>query len=264
VAVGARPIFFTWQNLLRRYPPPFRWFEQYIYARSRHAIAGNAEAVDVLRSKGYGGPASVIPQFGVDPDLFSPDSAPPTQTARPFTIGSLNRLTPEKGVDVLLEATAKLAGEWRLRFVGNGPLKEAIPAQARRLGIGDRVTVEPAVASIAVPRLLRELDVLVLPSLTTPAWKEQYGRVLQEAMSCAVPVVGSDSGEIPHVIGDAGLVVPEGDAVALTGALERLMADQAVRLDLAQRGRARALERFTQASVARRTVEVYRQVMSQP
>ena len=69
--------------------------------------------------------------------------------------------------------------------------------------------------STEVPAVLRALDVLVLPSLTTPSWKEQFGRVLQEAMACAIPVVGSDSGEIPHVIGDAGLVTPEGDAAAL-------------------------------------------------
>src|SRR6202008_2924174 len=97
---------------------------------ARHAIAGNAEAVDVLREKGYRGPASVIPQFGVDPDLFSPAPAGSQVDGRPFTIGALNRLTPEKGVDVLLEAVGKLSGDWRLRFVGNGPLRDAIPERA--------------------------------------------------------------------------------------------------------------------------------------
>jgi glycosyltransferase involved in cell wall biosynthesis len=262
VAVGARPIFFTWQNLPRQYPPPFRWFEQYVYRRSRHAVAGNAEAVEVLRGKGYRGPASVIPQFGVDPDLFAPADSGACAERRPFTIGALNRLTPEKGVDVLLQAAVGLPGDWRLRFVGNGPLRDAIPARAASLGIGERVTVEAAVPSTEVPAILRQLDVLALPSLTTPAWKEQYGRVLQEAMACAVPVVGSDSGEIPHVIGDGGLVVPEGDATALSAALERLMTDRELRHELGGRGRARVLERFTQASVAERTIDVYRRVMT--
>jgi glycosyltransferase involved in cell wall biosynthesis len=261
VAVGARPVFFTWQNLHRRYPPPFRWFERYVYRQSRHAIAGNAEAVDVLRAKGYRGPATVIPQFGVDPDLFSPAPAGGVLGERPFTIGALNRLTPEKGVDVLLDAVATLPGDWRLSFVGNGPLRDVIPTRARQLGIAERVTVKPAVPSTEVPSVLRALDVLVLPSLTTPNWKEQYGRVLQEAMACAIPVVGSDSGEIPHVIGDAGLVTPEGDASALCAALERLMTDRSLRHEIGARGRVRALERFTQASIAGRTVEVYRQVM---
>jgi glycosyltransferase involved in cell wall biosynthesis len=261
VAVGARPVFFTWQNLPRQYPPPFRWFERYVYCRSRHAIAGNAEAVDVLRSKGYAGPASVIPQFGVDPYLFSPGASLAGRAGRPYTIGALNRQTPEKGIDVLLQAVAKLAGEWRLRFVGDGPLRDAIPGRAHSLGVGDRVTVEPPVSSTAVPATMHELDVLVLPSLTTPAWKEQFGRVLIEAMACEVPVVGSNSGEIPNVIGDAGIVTPEGDADALAAAFRKLMADPALARELGRRGRGRVLERYTHASVAERTVEVYRQVM---
>jgi glycosyltransferase involved in cell wall biosynthesis len=171
-------------------------------------------------------------------------------------------LTAEKGVDVLLESAARLDGDWRLRFVGSGPLRDVIPARAAELGIGERVSVEPGVPSTDVPARLRELDVLVLPSLTTPSWKEQFGRVLQEAMACAVPVIGSDSGEIPHVIGDAGLIVPEGDAEALGAALGQLMANPTLCQQLGQRGRARALERFTQASVAAQTVDVYRQVMA--
>ena len=261
MSAGARPLFFTWQNLHRRYPPPFRWFEREVYRQSRHAIAGNAEAVDVLRQKGYAGPASVIPQFGVDPDLFAPADPPGATSDRPFTIGALNRLTPEKGVGVLLRAAATLSGDWRLRFIGSGPLRDAIPLQARGLGIADRVTVEPPVGSTDVPARLRELDALVLPSLTTSSWKEQFGRVLIEAMACEIPVVGSDSGEIPHVIGNAGLVVPEDDAAALAEAFETLMRDPERRHELGRQGRVRVLEQFTHVSVAARTVEVYRQVM---
>ena len=260
LAAGARPLFFTWQNLLRRYPPPFRWFERYVYDRSRHAIAGNAEAVDVLRAKGYRGPATVIPQFGVDPDLFSPSARASDDPKRPFTIGHVGRLTPEKGTMLLLEAASRLTGDWRLRLVGSGVLGDMIPPRARQLGIEDRVSVEPFVPSTEVPGLLRELDVLALPSLTIPSWKEQFGRILQEAMACGVPVVGSDSGEIPHVIGDGGLVAPEGDVDALRSALQRLLDDRTLCEELARRGRARVLEYFTQASIAARTVAVYRQV----
>jgi glycosyltransferase involved in cell wall biosynthesis len=259
LAAGARPLFFTWQNLPRRYPPPFAWTERYVYARSRYAIAGNAEAADVLRAKGYRGPTAVIPQFGVDPDLFSP-RVEPRAPGRPFTVGYVGRFVEEKGLGILLEAAAGLRGDWRLRLTGGGPLRDELLAEAARRGVADRVETRPGVPSLEVPAALRDLDVLVLPSLTRPNWKEQFGRVLVEAMACGVPVVGSDSGEIPHVIGDAGLVVPEGDAAALRDALAALMSDPARRRDLAERGRARVLERFTHAHVARRTAEVYRAV----
>ena len=64
----------------------------------------------------------------------------------------------------------------------------------------------PQIPSDQVAVEMRKLHALVLPSRTTPRWKEQFGRVLIEAMACGVPPVGSDSGEIPHVIDDAGLV----------------------------------------------------------
>ncbi len=108
---------------------------------------------------------------------------------------------------------------------------------------------------------MRELDVLVLPSRTQPNWKEQFGRVLIEAMSCGVPVIGSTCGEIPQVIGEAGLVFPEGDVAALRAALSRLIDQPELRAELARRGRARVLAEFTQAAIARRHVAVYQAML---
>ena len=259
---AARPLFFTWQNLYRRYPPPFRWLERYVLGHARHAIAGNAEAAVVIRRKGYRGALTVIPQFGVDPEVFSP--GPGAQGLRPspapFLIGYLGRLVEEKGLWILLEAVAGLDGDWRLELFGHGPLRGELIARAADLGLAERIAVREPLPSTEVPAQLRRLDALVLPSLTRPNWKEQFGRALVEAMACGVPVVGSDSGEIPTVVGDGGVIVPEGNAPALAAALRRLATDRGLRTDLGRRGRARVLERFTQASVARRTVEVYRQV----
>ena len=112
-----------------------------------------------------------------------------------------------------------------------------------------------------MPEVLQGLDAVVLPSLTTPRWKEQFGRILIEAMACGVPVVGSDSGEIPEVIGDAGLIVPEGNASVLARALQCLYDDRELREDLSRRGRRRVLERFTHAHVADLTAKAYRQAL---
>jgi glycosyltransferase involved in cell wall biosynthesis len=257
--VGARSVFFTWQNLQRRYPPPFRQFERFVYRHSTSAIAGNAEAVGVLRRKGYTGPTAVIPQFGIDPDLFSP--RPSGRADAPFTIGFMARLVEEKGVLVLIDALRGLDGDWRLHVIGSGPLRHKAELRLSAADLGGRVTWEAAVPSTAVPDRLRGFDALVLPSLTRSHWKEQFGRALVEAMACGVPVVGSTSGEIPHVVGDAGSVVPEGDARALCSELRRLMLDADLRADLGQRGRARALAEFTHQRVAEHTVDVYRKAL---
>src|SRR5262245_13161101 len=74
--VGARPLFFSWQNLLRHYPFPFNYFEREVLRSAESAIVGNREAVEVWRAKGYPGPISVIPQFGVDPEIFRPHLLP--------------------------------------------------------------------------------------------------------------------------------------------------------------------------------------------
>lgn len=260
VSAGAEALFFTWQNLNRHYPPPFRWMEAYNFRHAAYAIAGNQDASGVLRAKGFAGPIAVIPQFGVDPERFAP--APRTETAAPFIIGFFGRMVPEKGVDLLLEAAAGLPGDWRLVYIGEGPARAGLEAKVREMGLSARVEFHPRVPSVEMPAYLRRLDALVLPSLSRPNWKEQFGRVLIEAMASGVPVVGSDCGEIPHVIGDAGLVFPEGDADALCAALSRLRADAALRERLAEQGRARVLADFTQAQVAAKTYGVYREMVA--
>jgi glycosyltransferase involved in cell wall biosynthesis len=256
--VGAKSVFFAWQNILRHYPPPFAWGERWVLRHSAYALAGTASAGEILRTKGYRGEVAVIPQFGTDPALFQPSAATP---ARPFTMGYIGRLVEEKGVHLLLEAAAALTGEWCLQFVGGGPLKAALAQRAQALGIAERVEFVGQIPSTAMPAAYQRLDVLVLPSLTRPNWKEQFGRVLVEAMSSGIPVIGSASGAIPEVIGQAGIIVPEGDAAALTAALARLQHDPPLRHTYGTQGRQRVLDHFTQERVAAATVRVYQALM---
>jgi len=267
---GAKAIFFTWQNIHRRYPPPFSLIESYNLRNADYAIAGNSEAVGVLEAKGYRGAVGVIPQFGVDPDKFKAQSSKfkgsnfqlPTSNFQLFTIGYVGRLVEEKGGHILLRAVAGLKGKWQLRILGSGPQRSHLERLAAELGITERVSFEEPIPSTQMPGHYHQLNALVLPSLTRSNWKEQFGRVLIEALACGVPVVGSDSGEIPNVIGEAGLIFAEGDVQALRARLSQLMADPALREELARRGRARVLAHYTQAQVAAKTYQVYRDLLS--
>jgi glycosyltransferase involved in cell wall biosynthesis len=258
---GIPALFFAWQNLNRGYPPPFSLMERYVYRRAAWGIAGTPAAERVLRSKGYSGPASVIPQFGVDPNLYRPldplRSAPRGQ----IRVGFAGRLVPEKGVELLLEASARHPGV-RVTILGEGPSRPALESAANRLGLAGRVSFCGSVPSAEMPSHLQQLDALVLPSRTRPNWTEQFGRALVEAMACQVPVIGSESGEIPYVVGDAGLTFPEGDVEALTQRLQRLADDPELRSELGLRGRARVLRHFTHETVAEATVEVYRRALA--
>jgi glycosyltransferase involved in cell wall biosynthesis len=257
---GARALWFTWQNLNRRYPPPFRQIERYNLRHTDYAIAGSTGAAAVWREKGYTGPLAVIPQFGVDPSFFTPCPDRP-DSSRGFIVGYAGRLVFEKGVDLLLEAVAGLESEWRLAILGAGPERDRLEVLARRLALTDRVSFEGQMPSLRIPAFYHALDVLVLPSRSRPNWIEQFGRVLIEAMACGVPVIGSDCGEIPNVVGDAGLIFPEGDAEALRECLTRLMHAPDLRTDLARRGRERVLAHFTQVQIAAQTVAVYRDLV---
>jgi glycosyltransferase involved in cell wall biosynthesis len=253
-----KSLFFTWQNLNRSYPWPFRHFEQANYRRASHAIAGNPTAEAVLRSKGYGGPVSVVAQFGVDPVLFSPLTQTESIKRQSAVLGYAGRLVPEKGVHVLLAACARLKGvDWRLHIIGDGPERHHLERLAAELCISDQVAFLGRVPSTEAPQHYRQLDLLVLPSLSRPNWVEQFGRVLIEAMACGVPVVGSASGEIPWVIGDAGVLFPEADVGALAGVLQELIADRERRTKLAAAGRARVLANFTQQQIAEATAAIY-------
>ncbi|MBO9312768.1 MAG: glycosyltransferase family 4 protein [Roseiflexus sp.] len=257
-----RLVAFTWENLFRRGRGPLRWVERFALRRVDWMIGGNQEATEVVRWRGYKGPVTVIPQVGVDPAQFAdPHSDKPDAADDSFRIGFAGRLVPEKGVLDLWEAFLPLANRAVLVLLGEGLLRDTILQQAATAGITHRVEMPGYVPYAQMPAWLKSLDVLVLPSRTTTIWKEQFGHVLVEAMLAGVPVIGSNSGAIPEVIGKAGLLFPEGDVPALRERLVFLAEHPEERRRLADTGTQRALQHFTDAAIARATLRVYEQVM---
>lgn len=260
---GTRSVFFTWQNLLKTYPPPFSLFEKGVFQKAAGAIAGSAEAGEVLRKRGFEKPVVVVPQFGVSPDVFCRQDRSGLRRRlglEGFVVGYVGRIVREKGLDTLARAFAGLSGESRLVLVGSGPFEKTLKQLIESVGVSERTRWIPWVDSRQVPEYLNAFDLLVLPSRTCRHWKEQFGRVLVEAMACETCVVGSDSGEIPTVIGDAGLVFREGEDIELGGHLRCLMDDPALRCELGRRGRQRVLEHFTHAKIAADTASLYKHV----
>ncbi len=263
-APQAKLLFNTWQNIER----PLKWYVRAIMRTTLRASAGmlcaNNEAKDLLHRQGYHKFTTVLPALGVDMRVFTPGQSMPRDY---FTIAFIGRLVAEKGLSTLIDAVEQLtrsAGSQpvQLRIIGDGPQRAEIVRYAEKLGDVVQFTAALPPAQIA-QQLQQQIDVLALPSRTTSVWKEQFGRVLIEAMACSVPVVGSDSGAIPEVIGEAGLIFPDGDASALADCLQRLIDSPDLRAELTRRGTVRVQAHFTQESIAQRTLEFYRQVLSQ-
>jgi glycosyltransferase involved in cell wall biosynthesis len=262
VARWARPeaalVYATFQNLPKRYPPPFAQMERRAMRRADGWIAFGRTVEEALADRpGYRDrPHAVIPP-GVDLVRFRSDAEARLRVRAelgwtgdgPPVVGFLGRFVEEKGLRVLLRAW-EAAAPSRLLLVGGGAMEAELRTWAG--SFADRVRVVTGVPHDGVPGYLNAMDMLVAPSLTTPRWREQFGRMLVEAMACGVPVVGSDSGEIPHVVGGAGIVVPEGDEGALRTAFDGLIGDAGQRMNLSARGLERARSDFALPVVARR------------
>jgi L-malate glycosyltransferase len=270
--LNAKNLFFTWWNLPYTLKFPISALEAYNLRHSHGIVSGNQDGVDVLRQRGYQGEMRVMPQLGVDESIFRPQAQPELAAQvgiQPddFVIGFVGRFVEEKGLLTLCDAAAGLAQDkpWKLLLLGRGDLKEQLMAQAEKAGMGDRLIILESVPHADVPRYINLMNTLVLPSqstekfktLTSVGWKEQFGHVLIEAMACQVPVIGSDSGEIPHVISDAGMVFPEGNAAALRDCLTRLMEQPEVAIALSKRAYDRAMKCYTNRALAQQQLDFY-------
>ena len=262
----AKIISETEQNINRILPPPFEQFRRYTLKHADFVIGRSREALAITHDKGYRGPGEVVPN-AVDAKLFVPmDRAASRQEAgladwcqaENFLVGYAGRLVEEKGLSDLVAAVAQCPAQVKLLFVGDGPFKAALELQIKQLNLADRVRIIPAVPLQKLPLLMNSMNVFALPSRTTATWKEQFGRVIIEAHACAIPVIGSNSGAIADVVGDAGLVVPESDPTALGAAIRQLNADRTGAAEMGRRGFHRVHREFSWECVAEQMAEIYR------
>jgi glycosyltransferase involved in cell wall biosynthesis len=218
------------ENLDRPLPWPARMIRTQMLGRASFVAARSPTAGELVRRWGTQALVSLVPH--AVPRWASVDRSPRAM----FTIGFAGRLVEEKGIWDLIAACRRLGGPVRLLVVGDGPLRSALADVA----LFGEVRICSGLPHERMPDAYAEMDVLVLPSRTTTTWAEQFGRVLVEALWCGVPVIGSDSGEIPWVIGETGggRLFPEGNQQALAAVLQELRDDPEERRLLAGRGRA--------------------------
>lgn len=275
LGLKAKNIFFTWWNLPYELKFPVSALENYNLRNTEGIVAGNQDGAEVLRARGYDGAIAVMPQLGVDESLFKPSPQPELAAKlgiqlTDFVVGFVGRFVEEKGLLTLLSALALCRNRsWKLLLLGRGSLQSVLMERATKLNIKDRLIWVESVPHDDVPRYINLMSTLVLPSettnkfktLTAAGWKEQFGHVLIEAMACKVPVIGSDSGEIPHVIGDAGLVFPEGNVDALKNCLVSLMEQPEFKNKLGKLGYERAIAHYTNKALAQQLLDFYKYLL---
>ena len=229
-----------YENIDRPLPAPVRVLRARVLRDAAFVAARSQTAAELVRAWGARGEVEIVP-----PPVPGWGQAPARSERKenaPFRVGYAGRLIESKGLADLLAAVRRLSAPVELLLFGAGEMRDALEGQEVP---GSRVRVLDGYSHDEMAGAYAQLDVLVLPSRTTPTWKEQFGRVLIEAAWCGVPVIGSDSGEIPWVIGltGGGLVFPEGDVEALASRLRELRSDPRLSARLGASGR-EAVERL--------------------
>ncbi len=239
-----------YENIDRPLPPPVRRLRARVLRDAAFIAARSDSAARLARAWGARGEIGLAPPAvpawepiaspRASQNGHAPRHAPQNDSA--FTIGYAGRLVESKGLVDLLEAVRTLQAPVQLVLVGDGELRDRLEGQPVP---GSQVRVLAGFAHDQMASAYSQFDVLVLPSRTTATWKEQFGRVIVEALWCGVPVVGSDSGEIPWLIEltGGGRVFREGDCAALAGHLRELRDAPELRAQLASAGRT-AVERL--------------------
>jgi glycosyltransferase involved in cell wall biosynthesis len=265
-------VFFTWNNLSLKkfdYRPSvlYRTIAAWALPQFDRAVTANTDAIEVLRSSGFHRPARTI-GYGVDTEAFSRSN--PTRAlelrrqlnlgADDRVIGFIGRIKLMKGIDLLVDAFAELVtkGEKKVKLliVGTGEYEQELQGLIERNGIAEDVRRVPNVPQAEVPDYMSLMDVMVLPSRREGMWTEQFGRVLVEAMAARTIVVGSTSGAIPEVIGDAGFIFQENNAADLAQTLNRaLQMNPLERERLLKQAHQRATNEFSWRTFAERSRE---------
>ncbi|HET8674963.1 MAG TPA: glycosyltransferase family 4 protein [Blastocatellia bacterium] len=262
-------VYATFQNIAKHYPPPFNWIERYSMSRASGWIAFGETIEQTLISRPcYLSKARRVIPLGVDLTRFYPDTKARSEIRTrlgwdeggPAVAGYLGRFVSEKGLHLLTRALDRVCAPWRALFVGAGPLERHLRSWAARHG--ERVRIVSGVRHDQVPAYINSMDLMCAPSQTTPQWREQLGRMLIEAFACGVPVVASDSGEIPYVVGDSGIVVGESDERGWARAIEELIGDSSRRAELANRGLDRARSTYVWPVVAKEHLAFFDELLS--
>jgi len=256
---NARIISETEQNIDKKLPFPFEQFRRYTLRNADFVIGRNADAVEITRRKGYRGPAAVAPN-GVDIELFKPMDREAARLAlglTGFVCGYVGRLVEQKGLTEIIEALKDCPPEVNVVFAGSGPFQAQLERLVSLRNLGARVRFLSNRGREELPEVMSALDVLLLPSRTTSSWKEQFGRVIIEAHACGTPVIGSDSGAIPAVVGDGGLIVPEQNPAALAAAIAKLSLEPMLCAQMAAAGRRQTKQHYSWQQVAAVMRKIY-------
>jgi glycosyltransferase involved in cell wall biosynthesis len=260
----SKVMVYSAENLRKNLRTMFRFSGKYVANRSDLAFVCSHGVKDVLEAEGYSKPIEVFP-LGVDTKNFYQFSVDRLKTQLnldgKFVIGYVGRLIEIKGVHLLIEMMHDLPEQVHLLLIGSGPEERPLQTTVSKYHLEHQVHFLGDVPYQQLPQYINCMDIGIVPSKTTKRWKEQFGRVIVEFMSCEVPVIGSDSGSIPEVLGDAGWIFHENNLQELTYSVQFLMEYPKRREELGKLGRERATAHYSLEIMCEQFLAMYEKLL---
>lgn len=198
----------------------------------------------------------VVIGSGIDTNIFKPGEKKSSDRIRILFVG---RFEEYKGVFEILDAAKVLLSEYKnLEFVlvGKGSAQNEMYKYEKRYGI-EKFISHKSIPYERIHEIYQSADIFIAPSKDTKTWQEQYGYMLLEAQASGLPIITTNAGSIPEVVGDAAVIVEQNDTKELTSKLKNLIDDQKMRHEYARRARQRALKVHDSKVIAGKLKELY-------
>ena len=209
-------------------------------------------AVDCFRKEGYRGPIYMQTQVGVNPEWFHPDNAARQEIREKynlgdsFVFGSASRFSSDKGIDDILAALPE-EGDWKYLMMGTGPIEDInrLKATISSRGLEDKVIMTGFVDWYDIAKYWNAVDCAVHVPRTTNHWEETFSLAVVQPMITGKPIIGNTSGSVPYQIGEEGIIVEEGDILALRKTMVWAMSDEEGLHSVASKMYSRAMNCFS-------------------
>ncbi|HDS09872.1 MAG TPA: glycosyltransferase family 1 protein [Firmicutes bacterium] len=254
---GRKIIIYGIQNIKKFIPFPFSYIYNYNLKHADFFFGCNLATLEINKQRGFSGPLEYLP-IGIDKNSFKRKDN--FNLSDPPNIGFVGRVEDIKGIKYLVQALNQMRRPVAFTVIGRGSLENWIK---KNTGSNVILSFKSFIPHEEMGDEYLKLDILAVPSVTVWRWKEQFGRVITEGMAGGVPVLGTDSGAIPDVIGDAGVIVEERNPGALARGLEKILNDEKFRSELIQKGFERVEKNFFWESIADRVIKVIKELALQ-
>lgn len=225
--LNAKTIVWTACNTKRNYKEMFKFFDirRWLFdfnikvssQLANAAISISNDSAEVLVFKKWTKPIYISPTHFIDENIFH---LPEHRNNRIVKLGVIGRLQYQKGFDLVISALSEIDKAFVLDIYGEGEDEKKLKSMALRKGIYNKCNWHGNIPYCDMPEVFKELDVLIVPSREVEHLKEQFGRVVIEAMASGVNVITSDSGYLPKISRELGLVFKQNDSEMLKNKIE--------------------------------------------